>query len=394
MSESGATDVLIVGGGVIGLAIGWRALREGMSVTLLEREPTAASQTSRVAAGLIAPIGEASASEPALLQLGLASAGLYSEFIAELEAETGSQTGYRRCGTLLVARDGDEAAELDRALKFRRSLGSSVNRLLPAEARRLEPSLARTLTLALEVPEDHTIDPRALAAALSRAFTRAGGDLRLASEVSGLGVSHRQVNGVRLDNGETLSAGHVVIAAGPWSGQIGGMPPRAQIVFRPVKGQILTLADPLGPGRLERVLRMPAGYLVPRGDGRYVLGASTEERGFDQTITAGAVHELLRGATEIVPAVAEWMLEELNAGIRPGTSDNLPVIGASPTLERLVWAAGHHRHGILLTPITAELVVAELAGHSVADVGHAASPARFADLSARVDLAGPVEVNR
>jgi glycine oxidase len=394
MSESGATDVLIVGGGVIGLAVGWRALDEGMSVTLLEREPAPAAQTSRVAAGMIAPIGEASPSEPALLELGLASAGLYPEFVAELEAETGSQTGYRRCGTLLVARDGDEAAGLDRDLEFRRSLGSPVNRLLPSEARRLEPSLAPTLRLALEVPEDHAIDPRALAAALSRAFTRAGGDLRLGSEVSGLSVSHDRVNGVRLDNGETLSAGHVVIAAGPWSGQIGAMPAGAQIVFRPVKGQILTLADPNGPGMLERVLRMTPGYLVPRGDGRYVLGASMEERGFDTTITAGAVYELLRDAIEIVPGVSEWTLEELNCGIRPGTSDNLPVIGTSPSLERLVWATGHHRHGILLTPLTADLVVAELAGRALPELATAASPARFADRPGPTDRPAPVEASR
>lgn len=388
MSESGATDVLIVGGGVIGLAVGWRALGEGMSVALLERESAPAARTSHVAAGMIAPIGEASPSEPAQLELGLASARMYPDFVAELEAETGSDTGYRRCGTLLVARDGDEAAALDRDLAFRQSLGRPVNRLLGSAARRLEPALAPTLRLALEVPDDHAIDPRALTAALARAFTRAGGELRVGSEVSGLSVSHDQVHGVRLDNGETLSAGHVVIAAGPWSGQIGGMPADAQVPLRPVKGQILTLADPNGPGMLERVLRMTPGYLVPRGDGRYVLGASVEERGFDTTITAGAVHELLRDAIEIVPGASEWTLEELNCGLRPGTADNLPVIGSSPALEGLMWATGHHRHGILLSPVTAELVLAELAGRPLPDLAAPASPARFSD------LAGSVEVTR
>jgi glycine oxidase len=387
MSESGPTDVLIVGGGVIGLAIGWRALREGMSVRLLEREPAPAARTSRVAAGMIAPIGEATPSEAALLELSLASARLYPDFVAELEAETGSATGYRRYGSLLVARDADEAAVLDRDLAFRQSLGSPVNRLLPSQARQLEPALAPTLRLALEVPDDHAVDPRALAAALTRAFTRAGGDLRVGSEVAGLGFSHDEVHGVRLDDGESLSAGHVVIAAGPWSGQIGGTPAGAQIPFRPVKGQILTLADPNGPGMLERVLRMQPGYLVPRGDGRYVLGASVEERGFDTTITAGAVFDLLRDAIELVPGASEWTLEELNSGIRPGTADNLPVIGTSPVLDRLVWATGHHRHGILLTPITAELVVAELAGRTLPELAGPASPARFRHLVPQVEVA-------
>ncbi len=388
MSESGATDVLIVGGGVIGLAIGWRALREGMSVRLLEREGATAARTSHVAAGMIAPIGEATPSERALLALSLESARLYPQFVSELEAETGSETGYRRYGTLLVARDADEAAVLDRDLRFRRGLGSPVNRLRPSEARRLEPALTPTLRLALEVPDDHAIDPRALATALTRAFTRAGGELRVGSEVAGLSVSHDEVHGVRLDNGESLGAGHVVIAAGPWSGQIGGMPAGAQIPFRPVKGQILTLRDPDGPGMLERVLRMQPGYLVPRGDGRYVLGASVEERGFDTTITAGAVFDLLRDAIELVPGVSEWALDELQSGSRPGTADNLPVIGTSPVLERLVWATGHHRHGILLTPITAELVVAELAGRPLPELAAPASPARFTHLAGHVEVPG------
>ena len=387
MSESRATDVLIVGGGVIGLAIGWRAVREGLSVRLLERDPAPATRTSRVAAGMIAPIGEALPSERPLLELSLESARRYPQFVEELEAETGSSTGYRRYGALLVARDADEAAVLDRDLAFRQSLGSPVHRLLPSQARRLEPALAPSLRLALEVPDDHAVDPRALAAALTRAFTRAGGELRTGTEVSGLSLSHDQVHGVRLDNGETLSAGHVVIAAGPWSGQIGGTPAGAQIPFRPVKGQILTLSDPNGPGMIERVLRMQPGYLVPRGDGRYVLGGSVEERGFDTTITAGAVFDLLRDAIELVPGVSEWTLEELNSGIRPGTSDNLPVIGTSPVLERLVWATGHHRHGILLTPITADLVVDEMAGRPLPDLAGPASPERFMHLVGHVEVA-------
>jgi glycine oxidase len=377
MSDERATDVLIVGGGVIGLAIGWRALREGLTVRLLEREPATASRTTHVAAGMIAPISEASPSEPALLALALASAARYPAFVAELEAETGLSTGYRRYGTLAVARDADEAAVLERELSFRETLGLVVGRLLPSEARRLEPALAPTLRLALDIPDDHAIDPRALSAALVRAFTRAGGDLVTGTEVSALSISHHEVHGVRLDDGRSLVAGQVVVAAGPWSGQVGGVPEFAQVPLRPVKGQILTLVDPAGPGMVERVLRMQPGYLVPRGDGRYILGASVEERGFDTTVTAGAVHELLRDVIELVPGAADWTLAELNAGSRPGTVDNLPVIGPSPELGRLHWATGHHRHGIMLTPITADVVVAHLTQTPAPAVATPAGPDRF-----------------
>ncbi|HET9073169.1 MAG TPA: glycine oxidase ThiO [Solirubrobacteraceae bacterium] len=377
MSASGPTDVLIVGGGVIGLATGWEALRRGMTVRLLERADRVAAGTTHVAAGMIAPVAEASPAEPQLLALALASADRYPDFIAELEAETGLQVGLRRVGSLLVARDADEAAVLDRDLAFRQSLGHPVTRLLPSQARRLEPALAPSLRLALEVPDDHAVDPRALAAALARAITRAGGEIRTGVEVAGLSVSHDVVHGVRLDSGETLTAGAVVIAAGPWSGQIGGLPTAAQPQLRPVKGQILVLSDPAGPGLVERVLRMQPGYLVPRGDGRYVLGASVEERGFDTSITAGAIFALLRDAIELVPGIADWCIDELNAGIRPGTVDNLPVIGPSPVLERLLWATGHHRHGVMLTPITAALVVSSVAGDPLPALATPAAPARF-----------------
>ncbi|WP_249011335.1 glycine oxidase ThiO [Conexibacter sp. DBS9H8] len=390
MSETSPHDVLIVGGGVIGLAVGWRLRQRGLSVCVLERDAAPARQTSRVAAGMIAPVSEASPTEPALLTLGLASADMYPAFTGELESETGLSVGFRRCGSLFLARDGDEAAVLDRDLAFRERLGRPVTRLLPSEARRLEPALAPTLRLALDIPDDHAVDPRALTVALTRAFTRAGGELRTAVEVAALSVSHETVHGVRLDTGESLAAGQVVVAAGPWSGQIAGLPPTARVALRPVKGQIVTLSDPAGPGLIDRVLRMQPGYLVPRGDGRYILGASVEERGFDTSITAGAIFALLSDAIELVPGAAEWRIDELNAGIRPGTADNLPIIGPSPVLDRLLWATGHHRHGVLLTPLTAAIVVAAILGETPPEGAEAATPGR-ASVSAAAPAGGAAE---
>jgi len=373
--QSRPTDVAIIGGGAIGLAVGWRSLQRGLSVTLLERGQ-AGQQTSRVAAGMIAPIAEAEPSEPSLLALARDSARLYPQFVEELTDASGRDPLYRQFGTLLVARDDDEAAVLERELAFRRSLGLPVRRLRPSEARALEPALAPTLRLGLEIPDDHAIDPRALTAALQTAFERGGGTLLSETDAVELVLDGERVTGVRLADGTLLAAERVVVAAGPWSGQLRGLPERARVPIRPVKGQILSLHDPAGPGLMEHVLRMQPGYLVPRGDGRYVLGATVEERGYDTSVTVQAVFDLLRDAIELVPGAGELVIDELVAGTRPGTPDNAPILGAG-ALAGLFWATGHYRHGILLTPITAELIAAALAGEDLPELAAPFDPRRF-----------------
>jgi glycine oxidase len=360
-NRSSSFDVAVVGAGVIGLAIGWRAARRGLNVVVLERGDAPARQTSAVAAGMLAPISETLATELPLMRLGLASANAYPDFVAELHDATGMDTGYLGCGTLLAARDGDEAEALARELALRESLGLAAHRLRASEARRLEPALAPTLRLALDVPDDHAIDPRKLAAALARALTVAGGELRCSAPVAELTTADGRVTGVGIADGERVVADQVVVAAGPWSSSLDGIPEGASIPVHPVKGQILRLHDPSGPGLLTRVIRFTGGYLVPRGDGRYVLGATMEERGFDTTVTAGAVFELLRDAFELVPSVTELVIDELSAGLRPTTPDNAPAIGPG-AIEGLHWATGHFRHGVLLTPVTAEMVLAGLTG--------------------------------
>jgi glycine oxidase len=376
-------DVAVVGGGVIGLAVAWRAAALGLRVTVLERgEPGAG--TSRVAAGMIAPISEARRSEQPLLHLGLASARAYPEFVAELIDVSGQDPGYLACGTIAAARDNDEAEALDRELALRRSLGLPVRRLLASEARRLEPSLAPALRLGLEVPDDHAIDPRKLTPALAEAAKRSGVELRSGVEVSSLMLTKADaVEGVRLTTGEVVTAAQVVIAAGVWCGNLQGIPDDARVPIRPVKGQILRFHDPGGPGLLSRALRMHVGYVVPRGDGRYVLGATTEERGFDTTVTAGPVFELVRDAIELLPGFSELVIDELSAGLRPSTPDNAPALGPS-TIDGLHWATGHYRHGILLTPITAEIVSRGLAGDPLPELAAAFAPSRFASTTVAV----------
>jgi len=333
--------------------VAWRARARGLSVVVLERGSFGAG-TSRVAAGMLAPVAEADAGERPLLALGLESARRWPAFAEELIEVTGLDMDYRRCGTLLLARDRDEAEALERERALRERMGLRVERLLPSAARRLEPALAPTLRGALDLPDDHVVDPRLVCAALARAAERAGAVLEA---------------GVEVDDLAALPAEQVVVAAGPWSGAFSD-----EARVRPVKGQSLRLRDPAGPGLVERVVRWDGGYLAPRHDGRYVLGATTEERGFDTAVTAGGAYELLRDAGELVPGVLELEVEEIIAGLRPGTPDNAPILGRSHADPRIVWATGHYRNGVLLAPVTADIVVAELAGEPVE---HAFGPQRF-----------------
>jgi glycine oxidase len=348
MTSDRGFDVAVVGGGVIGLSVAWRARARGLRVVVLDRGELGEG-TTRVAAGMLAPVSEAEAQERALLALGIESARMWGAFAAELHDVSGLDVGLRTTGTLAVARDRDDKEALERELDLRDRLGLRAERLLPSAARALEPALAPSIRLAAEFPDDHSVDPRALTAALVVAAERAGVVLRPGVDVTSL---------------DELEAEQVVLAAGPWSAALAPLP------VRPVKGQTIRLR---GEQLLERTLRFEGGYLVPRADGRIVLGATVEERGFDTAMSALAVHDLLRDAAELVPGILELEIEELVAGLRPGTPDNAPLIGRLD--ERVVAATGHHRNGILLAPVTARLVVAELAGEPEE---HAFSPHRFA----------------
>ncbi|HET6549783.1 MAG TPA: glycine oxidase ThiO [Solirubrobacter sp.] len=366
-AQSESFDVAVVGGGAIGLACARAVSERGARVVVLDAGTPGAWN---VAAGMLAPVSEAEFGERELLRLGLESARRYADFCAALD-----DPGYRAVGTLVVARDRDEAEALDRLADFRRGLGLPVERLRPSQARRLEPALAPTIRLALDIEADHSVDPRKLVAALRRAFT---GEFRHV-RATGLRVQGERVTGVVTTDG-FISSGAVLVAAGVEVARL-DLPEHARVPVRPVKGVVLRLRDPSGPGLVERTIRGEQAYFVPRGDGRYVLGATMEERGWDTTPTAGGVYELLRDLSDIVPGVFELEIEELIAGLRPATPDNLPAIGRG-TLDGLLWATGHFRNGILLTPVTAELVAGALAGDPVPDFAAPADPLRFAGVPA------------
>jgi glycine oxidase len=362
-SDLSAYDLAVAGGGAIGLACAWRAAQRGLRTVVLDAGEPGAWQ---VAAGMLAPVAEAQVGDAAAVELGLRAARGFAAFCDEL----GEDVGHRTTGTLLVARDRDEAEALERELVFRRGLGLEVERLRPSQARRAEPALAPTVRLALDVPGDHSVDPRRLVAALAAAFEREGGTLRRAR------VAAVVERGLRLADGEIVRAGQVVLATGAMS-----IDAPDAVPVRPVKGQIMRLRDPRGPGLVDRTIRGPQAYLVPRADGGYVLGATMEERGHDTSPTAGGVYELLRDMSEIVPGVLELDVEELRAGLRPGTPDNLPAIGPG-TADGLLWATGHFRNGILLAPLTAELIAAAACGDPLPDWAAIVDPRRFAQVAA------------
>jgi glycine oxidase len=349
-------------------------------VRVIDRE-VPGSGASRVAAGMLAPVGEASWGEEALLELNLASARAYPEFARELEQASGCEVGYRRCGALHVALDRDEAEELRRRHELQSSLGLEVEWMRPARCRELESGLTPTLAGGVLVAEDAEVDPRSLVGALVAAIKSAGGEMTGGAEASEPLLDGGRLRGVRLADGRELRADQVVLATGAWSGRSRWLPQAARPPVRPVHGQVLQLRGSASEPVSERIVVTQWVYVVPRADGRVVVGATVEERGFDLTVTAGGVHELLREAYRVLPEIAELELSEAIAGLRPGSPDNAPMIGPG-AVPGLVLATGHFRNGILLAPITADAVAALLTGEEPPAPAAAMAPGRFEEVPA------------
>jgi glycine oxidase len=360
VTEQRSLDAIFVGGGVVGLSCAWRAAERGARVVVLERAEPPAGATN-VAAGMLAPVGELTFGEPELLELTLASARLYPQFVAELEAASGMAMGYTECGALHVALDRDEAAQLRRRHDLQRSLELEAEWLAPRACRALEPGLTPSFNGGVHAAGEAAIDPRALARALAAAARVAGAELRTGCEVVDGVWEGERLAGVRTAAGEELRAETVVLANGAWSGATAWLPEEARPPVRPVKGEVVELGSRDGEPPCGRILASERVYLVPRGDGRLIVGATVEEQGYDTTVTAGGVHELLREAYRLLPEVAEMELLGAVAGLRPGTPDNLPRIGPG-AIAGLTLATGHYRNGILLAPLTADRIAAQLAG--------------------------------
>ncbi|MFE7233269.1 glycine oxidase ThiO [Streptomyces sp. NPDC002405] len=378
MSLPRTSDVLVVGGGIIGLVTAWRSAQRGFTTAVVDPEPGGGA--AQVAAGMLAAVTELHYGEQTLLGLNLASARRYPDFVAELTGLTGHDLGYRRCGTLAVALDADDRAHLRELHDLQRRSGLDSEWLSGRECRRLEPMLAPGVRGGLRVDGDHQIDPRRLAGALVTACERAGVVFHR-GWAERLTVARDRATGCVLRDGTAPAADRVVLAAGSHSGRLGGVPDDVLPPVRPVKGQVLRLTvpkryAPFLSRTVRAVVRGSQVYLVPRLSGELVVGATSEELGWDTTVTAGGVYELLRDAHELVPGITELPLTETRAGLRPGSPDNAPLLG--PTgLDGLLLATGHFRNGVLLTPVTGDAMAHVLTTGELPDEVRPFSPRRF-----------------
>ena len=372
-------DVVVLGGGVVGMACAWRVAQRGAQVVLVD--PAPGSGASAAAAGMLAPATELHPGEGALLRLGLHAAAAFPRYAAEVIAASGIDVGYRASGTLAVALEADDRARLVDVRALQQRLGLDVQALTGRECRRLEPLLDPAVSGGTLAGGDHQVDPRRLWSALHGAARRAGVQV-----VAARGGVHRRDGravGVRLGGGQLLRAGRVVLAVGARA--------RPDAPVRPVKGQILRLRMVKAAPVLSRVVRGLVRdrevYLVPRCDGELVVGATSEDVGFNEKVTASGVYELLRDAQALVPAVGELEVAEVMARCRPGSPDNLPIIGASE-VPGLVLATGHSRNGVLLSGVTADAVADLVTGHAVPAQLQACTPDRFGSLAAAREEGG------
>jgi glycine oxidase len=371
-------DVVVAGGGVIGTAIAWRAAAAGLDVVLVD--PDRGDAASQVAAGMLAPASEALFGEGALLRVNLLAVRRFPSFAAELEQVTGRDIGLRREGTLAVAYDPGDYAALMRLTAFRRSAGLDAEELDSRACRQLEPFLTPDVHGGVLFAGDLSVDNRRYTAALREAAQAAKVQI-VRDQVRQVYFRDGRARGVGLADAGGIDTARVVVAAGCSSARIGGIPGPLRTAVRPVKGQLLRLRHPAGmPLVISHTIRATVRgtdiYLVPRADGELIVGATQEERGPDRTVTAGAVHDLLHDAMSVLPVTSELILAETCAGLRPGTRDNGPIVGGCGP-EGLLLATGHYRNGILMSPVTADAVVALLTGQPPAPEWEPFTPARF-----------------
>jgi glycine oxidase len=371
-------DVVVAGGGVIGTAIAWRAAAAGLDVILVD--PDRGDAASLVAAGMLAPVSEALFGEGALLRVNLLAVERFPSFAAELEDVTGHRVGLRRDGTLAIAYDPGDHAALMRLTAFRRSAGLDAAELDSRACRKLESFLTPDVHGGVLFAGDWSVDNRRYAAALREAMAAAG--VRIVRDrVTGVLAGDGRARGVEVAAGGEIGSAQVVVATGCWTSAVAGLPGELRAAVRPVKGQLLRLRHPDGwPPVITHTIRATVRgadvYLVPRADGEVIVGATQEERGPDRTVTAGAVYDLLRDAMSVLPVTSELILAETCAGLRPGTPDNGPVVGGFG-VDGLLLATGHYRNGILMSPVTADAIVAGLTGQPPAAEWDPFTPERF-----------------
>lgn len=366
--------VLIIGAGTIGLGIGWTLARAGLPVTLFDRG-TPGRAASWKAGGMLTPDAELQFEEPELYRLNRESLRRWPDFVETLEADTGIDLGFRTEGTLTVAPDEDSAAAMERVYRFQQKVGADVERLSGAEARDREPFLAPHVAGAVYT-DDAQVNNRALVRALADGIRTHGGTLYTDTPIDAV-EPDAEAPAVVTSDGDRFEGRRVIVAAGAWSRQIEGLDAAIRPPVRPVKGQIIEMQSTRAFD-LRHVVRGPDAYLVPKADGRLLVGATSEEKGFERNVTGGGLYTLLEGAIELVPGIRELPVRDIGVGLRPGTRDNAPLLGPSGA-PGILYATGHYRHGILLTPVTAQEIARLVQTDTVSEWLDPFRPARFAE---------------
>lgn len=360
-----APDFLIIGGGIVGRSLAYHLAGAGAAVTVVDRGCTGGA-ASGAAAGMLAPLSEADGPGP-FLDFGLAALAYYADLVTQLEAEAGTRVEYSPCGLLRVAFDEAGAEDLRERVVWQRAAGS-VEWVEAGEAARLEPALAPAACGAF-YPQEHHVNAPAMVAALAMAGARRGVRWLEGAEAVGFQTQGARVTGIRLRGGapDRLEAGHVVIAAGAWTGLIGEWLGADLPVF-PVRGQVMAFTQP-SPPVAHIIFAGGRGYAVPKAGGTVTVGATEDRSGFDAYVTAAGMAYISRVAIQMVPGMERSRFHRAWAGLRPGSADALPLIGPVPGWEGLAVASGHFRNGILLGPLTGKLLTERLTGHPAPEVG-------------------------
>ncbi len=347
-------DIVVVGAGIIGLSIAWRLAGTGRSVLVLERAEVGAG-ASLAATGMLAPAAEHEPGSDPLLPLALDSLARWPAFRDALEAASGLDIDYRMQGTLVLAIGRDEVERL----RFRHGLqtrsGIRARWLTGPEVREREPILRPSVTAGILCEDDHQVDPPRVMAALIRACRRASVALVAPCAVETLDWAGGRVCGVRTARGG-VAAETVILASGAWSGEGGLLPAELALPVRPIKGQALSLKTTARTGTLSRMVWTEQVHMAPKGDGDLIVGATVEDCGFRQGLTAGGLYALLEGARRVMPGIEEMEVSAVWSGYRPTSDDDAPIV--DELAPGLVVATGHHRNGYLLTPATADAVTA------------------------------------
>ncbi|MFN2511604.1 MAG: glycine oxidase ThiO [Pyrinomonadaceae bacterium] len=353
-------DVLVIGGGVIGLTIARAVALRGVSNVLLIERARPGAEASSAAAGMLAPQAEADEADE-FFNLCLQSRDMYPTFVAGLREETGIDSELDRTGTLYLAFNEHDQREIERRYKWQARAGLTVQKLNPIDARSLEPRISESICGALKFPNDIQVENRRLLTALVAANEKLDVQVMGGTTVESIRVDRGRVQGVETSRG-FVRTDQVVVSGGAWSSFIkvpGAVSPTPRI--EPIRGQMVCFdATGSSPGISRHVIYSPRGYLVPRRDGRLLAGSTTEQAGFDKSVTASGVHSILSNALEISPRISDLPLIGVWAGLRPRAQDSLPVLGPCAEIRGLMFATGHYRNGILLAPITGELIAAAI----------------------------------